>query len=101
MPGEIGLDEDFARPLAPARAPGDLDQEREESLPRAEVRAEKRAVRLEDADQREVGVIVPLREHLRAHEDVDLPGADLAERFRQGATRGRSIAIHAGDDGPR
>src|SRR5207247_11181436 len=55
-------------------------------------------VGVNDADQRDVRKVQPLRNHLRADEDVDLPGAKIAEDapvIVLGLQRVRIHAAHA------
>ena len=53
-------------------AAGNLFEQREEALRGTKFRAVQRVVRAENADQRHPGKVMPLGEHLRAYEDIDL-----------------------------
>ncbi len=68
--GQPGLDHDPAGPLAAARPPGDLRQEAIGLLHRAKIRKPEQRVGGQDRRRRNPGEVVPLREHLRADQEV-------------------------------
>src|SRR5881396_2623298 len=76
MLGEISLHDDFSRKLRAPRPAGDLKQQRGEPLRGAEICTVKRVVGAEHADEREIREIVSLRQHLRAHQNVDQARVD-------------------------
>ena len=91
------LDQHFARPLAPAGAPGDLRQHREQALGRAVVGGDQRAVGVQHADQRERREVVALGEQLRADQDVAFAAPDAFQRARELAAAPRAVAVDAHD----
>ena len=92
----VGLDEDGARFFCAAGASGDLGEELEGPFAAAEVGHAECAVGVEDSDQRDVGEVVALGEHLGADEDVEFACAegveDLPELFST-----RAVAVEAAD----
>jgi hypothetical protein len=62
-------------PSAP-RAPGDLSQDLKAALGRAEVRLKESGIRGDHADERQLGEIEALRDHLRPDQDVDVALAE-------------------------
>ena len=65
--------------VAAARAAGDLREQLERALGRAEVGQPEADVRRDDADERHAREIVALGDHLRADEDVDARRANVGE----------------------
>ena len=91
MPGKLDrlrlrrerLHDDLARAVATAGAARHLHEQLESPLVRAKIRHVHRQVGVDESDQRHVGKVEALADHLRADEHVDLAGAkviqDLAE----------------------
>src|SRR5450432_240401 len=73
------LHKNLALDVAATRAAGDLREQLEGALARAKIRLVQRGVRVNDADERDVRKMQPLRDHLRADEDVNLARAKIAE----------------------
>src|SRR5207244_2753041 len=92
----VCLYEDAPGRLAAPRAPGHLDEELERALRRAKIGDRERSVRADDADERDVRQIVPLRDHLRADEDVDLARTDAREDLLH-VLAARDVAIEPRD----
>ena len=61
-----------------ARASGDLDQQLREFFARAEIRGKQAFVDADHRDEREVRQVVSLRQHLRAHQRIDAPRAEVS-----------------------
>ena len=79
MLGELRLDQHFARQFGAAGAAGDLHQLGKQALGCAAVGGEQRGIGTERTDQRQLGEVVPLGQHLRADEDVGLAGVNLLD----------------------
>ena len=79
------LDDRFARLLAAAGAAGHLRQQLERPLGRAEIGQAEADVGRDDADERDARKIVPLGDHLRADEHVDLAVAEARQERVQRA----------------
>ena len=73
------LHEDFPRLGAPAGSPRHLGEELEGAFAGPEVRKVEADVGVDDPDQRDVGKIEPLRDHLRSEQDVHLSAANPLE----------------------
>ena len=70
MLGIVSLNQHLTRAIGAARAAGDLQDRLREALVSARVGTEQPLVRVQHADQRDARKVVPLREHLRADQDV-------------------------------
>src|SRR5205085_8872351 len=93
----ICLNQDATGQSASARAPCDLRDELERSLRGAEVWQRKPRVNRDDADERDVREVVPLRNHLRADEHVEFARGETQDGLLvDGAARGR-VAVEARD----
>ena len=90
--------DDHLAALRPApRAARDLAQELEAPLGRAEVRQVDPDVRVDDADERHVREVEPLRDHLRAEENVDLAAPHAIENLGVRPLAARRVDVHARD----
>ena len=58
-----------------------------------------RDVGIDQADQRHVGKIETLADHLRAHEHVDLAGAKVAQHLPEPVLLRHGVGVHAFDLG--
>ena len=85
----------------PSRAARHLEQERGETLGRAEVGAVERVVGAQHADEREPREVVALRQHLRADKDVDLACVHALTDLGERAARPCRVAIDPRDPGRR
>ena len=97
MRWKVRLHDHFARQVGAARAPGHLEQERGESLRRAEIAAVERIVGADDTDEREPPEIVALGEHLRADENVDRTRVHTIAHTRECALAPGAVAVDAFD----
>ena len=97
--GIVALDEDAARLVAAAGAAGDLADLLEGALGRAQVAAGQAQVRVDHADQGEVGEMIALGDELGADDDVDL--ARLHPRDELGRLGRRPDRVGGDDRGPR
>src|SRR5437660_7316527 len=95
------LDDRFSGDFTPPRAPGDLRQKLEGSLGRPEVREPQAHVRADDPDEGDARKVVPLCDHLRADQHVELAPRESREQFGDGATAADRVAVHASDTGAR
>jgi len=95
--GGGSLDDDFSGHFATAGAAGDLGEELEGALARAEVGGIEGEVGIEDADEGDVGEVEPFGDHLGAEEDVDLFGAEVAEGVAEGVFSAGGVGVEAGD----
>ena len=89
------LDDDFADPAFTTRTAGHLDDRLRQPLVTAKVGAEQPLVGVDDADQRELGEMVALGQHLRADQDVGLAAGGALQRFVHGALALRAVAVDA------
>ncbi len=71
--GIDGLDEHDPRHAAASRAPGHLREQLKGALGRAEIRHAQPHIRRHHAHQRDIGDVVPLGDHLRAHQNAVVP----------------------------
>src|SRR5439155_8768397 len=94
---KIGLHDDGARQVRASGATAYLRQQRCESFGRAKISAVKRVVSAEHADQRETWKIVPLRQHLRSHQEINRLLRDLRTHGGEGPFGSRAVAIDAHD----
>ena len=94
--GVPGLHEDPPGHVAAAGAPRDLDEELEGALARPEVGDAERRVGVDDADERHVRQVVPLGDHLRPDEDVDLARAHPRQDRLDAAAAGH-VAVEPRD----
>ena len=76
---EVGLDQYHPWFLGASGASGHLHQLRKQTFRRPEIRAEQGTIRVDHPDQRQVGEVVPLGDHLGADEDVDLAPRDARQ----------------------
>lgn len=67
-----GLEKDTPRAMRPSGASCDLQDELSGPLGGAKVAAKEAAIDIQDADQRDVGKMVPFSEHLGANENICL-----------------------------
>ena len=74
--GVFGLDQHLARPFGPARAPGHLHDRLRQSFGRAEVGPEQALVCVQHDDQRHQREVMPLGQHLRAHQQFHFAAVD-------------------------
>ena len=73
---KVGLHQHLTSQFAAAGSAGNLFEQRKEMFGGAKFRTVERIVGAEDADQRHPGKVMPLGEHLRADEDIDLARCD-------------------------
>ena len=76
MFGAEGLQEDVAGGFGAAGAAGDLVEELDGAFGGAEVTAGEAQVRVDDADEGEVGEVPAFGDDLRSDDEVDLAGLD-------------------------
>ena len=93
MVGHVALEDDLPRRLAAAGAARHLRQELERPLRRPEVRDAEAHVGVHDPDERHSREVVPLRDHLRADEHVDLPLLEGGERLGEDAAAAGAVAV--------
>ncbi len=97
MVGVKGLDQDSTAPITTARATRDLSDELKRLARRAIVGQMQRRVSIDHTDQRDVGKVEPLGDHLCPQQDVDLV---LTERIKCRGIAARSfhrVGVHAQD----
>jgi hypothetical protein len=94
--GWVRLEDHAAFARAAARAPGDLREELEGPLRGAEVRERERLIREEHAHERHARQVVALRDHLRAHEHVDLSASHTLEHLLDARARS-DVSVEARD----
>ena len=91
------LHENLALHVAAPGAPGDLREQLEGALARAEIRLVQREVGVNDADQRDVRKMQALGNHLRADENVGLADAKIAEHLPVIVLALHRVGVHALD----
>ena len=95
------LDDDFAFKLAASGTPGDLGDELEGALARAEIRDVQAEIRIQNPDQGDVGEMQSFGDHLRADKDVDFLGFEFPEYVFERVFTAHRIGIDAGEAGFR
>ena len=93
------LNDDPPRLVAAPGPTGDLDQKLHRALRGAEVRDVQRLIGQQHGDERDAGHVVPLRDHLRADENVEIPGLPGVQDPPLGSTAGRDVTIQPRDPG--
>ena len=91
------LHEHFALDVAATGATGDLREQLKGAFARAKIRLMQRQVGVNDADERDVRKMQPLRDHLRADEDVNFARAKIAEHFAVIILALHRVGVHAFD----
>ena len=91
------LHEHLALDVAAPGAAGDLREQLEGALARAEIRLMQRKIGVNDADERDVREMQPFGNHLRADEDVGLARAKIAEHFSVIILALHRVGVHAPD----
>ena len=94
-----GLDHDPPRAIAPSPPSRHLGEDLEGPFGGAKIRLAHGGVRGDDADESDARKIVPLGDHLRADEDIDLPPIETLEKLFRFTLPGCRVAVHAGDAG--
>ena len=74
-----------------------FDRAEQRALARAKIRLMQRKVGVNDADERDVRKMQPLRDHLRADKDVGLARAKIAEHFPVIVLALHRVSVHAFD----
>ena len=83
-------------------APGpacNLDNRLRHTLATAKIGTEQTLVRIHDADQRQVGEVMPLRQHLCADKNIRVTGCRVLQGFLHSAFALCAIAVNSADDG--
>src|SRR5215467_5761576 len=93
MLGIKGLSEHAAAEFAAAGAAGDLGQQLKRPFSGAKIGQAQGSVRADHADKRDALKIVPLREHLGTHENIERAASEGAERFLILALGSRRVAV--------
>jgi hypothetical protein len=99
--GIESLDEDPSRFCAASAPSRYLGQDLEGPFGGPEIRKVQRGVGGDDADQRDIGEIMTLGDHLGADEDIDPAAVEVPEYPFHVSPSGGCIAVHPGDAGIR
>src|SRR5277367_2550678 len=91
------LHKHLALHIAATGATGDLREQLEGAFARAKIRLMQREVGVDDADERDVRKMQPLRDHLRADEDVNFARAKITEHFAVIILALHRVGVHALD----
>ena len=91
------LDYRLARQFRASRAPRYLREQLEGPLRCAEVRQMKRTLGVKHANKRDVREVQPLRDHLRAYENVRLVAPERAEDVVVRMLAARRVGVHPQD----
>ena len=94
MIGAERLDQHPPALVAAARAAGNLRHQLKRAFRRPEIREVQRRVGIDHADQRDVGKIQTLGDHLRAQQDLDLARAKSSQRLLVAARPLHAVRIH-------
>src|SRR5258708_14399470 len=97
MVGMISLDQNASGKIAATGATRDLGNQRKGALGGAKVRQSQSGINRHDADQRDVGKVVSLRQHLRPHQQIDLAFSEIEQRRFEFMTALFGVAIDAAD----
>ena len=90
-----GLHQHLARHLAAARPPRDLRQQLVGAFGRSEVGQVQRHVGIEHADQRDVGEVESLGDHLGAQQDVGIAARERLQGLAGAVLRARHVRVQA------
>ena len=99
MVREGGLDEHFAGAFGTTGTTSHLRQRLRQALRRAEVCTEQALVGVQHHHECHFGEVVPLGQHLRAHEDARMAFTNPLQRGIPVATAADRIAVNAQDFG--
>src|SRR5438034_1516784 len=95
----VGLYKHFTRRFAASGPSGDLREKLERPLACAEIGQMQSKIGVDDADQRYIWKMQTLRDHLCAHEYVDLAGAKIPQRFAIRFLARHGVGVHAAHHG--
>ena len=93
--GKQGLQHNLARSLAASRASRHLRQQLKGPLGGPEVRETQGAVGAHHAHQRDIGNVVSLGNHLRAHQQIDLARLQRAQHALKVVAPAHRVAIQS------
>ena len=93
----IGLNHRPTRLIPPAAAPHRLGQQRKSPLPRPKIAAVQRKVCIQHAGQRDVFKIQSFGDHLRAQQNLGLPGPKGFQQLFMGNALRRGVRVHTDD----
>ena len=96
-----GLDHYLSFHLASAGAAGDLGEQLESPFPSPKVGSMQRQVCIQDAGEGNVWEVEPLGNHLGSQQDIDLPGAEVAQDVPDGIFPAGCIRIEPSKPRPR
>ena len=91
----IRLNDHLSRKLRPSRAPRHLRKQLERPLGRAEVWHVKRTIGIEDANERDIREVEPLRNHLRAEKDIRLAAPERGKNVVVRVLARCRVCVHA------
>jgi len=97
MVGEGSLNQYLTGFIGAAGAACNLHQLRKQPFRRTEIRTEQGAVGIDDTDQREIGEVMALGQHLRAEQDIDFTGMHGFQHVVEGMLALGAVAINPQD----
>ncbi len=95
------LHHDLAGAVAPPGPARHLHDQLEGALVGTEIRHVHRQVRVDETDERDVGKIQPLADHLGADEHIDLTGPEIAENLSEAVFLAHCVRVHPFQPGAR
>ena len=90
----IGLDQNPPRPVAPTSPASNLAEQGEHPFGTAKVRQVECRVGIQNPDQCDRREIMPLGDHLRADQHVDLPGRHLVDQSMVCSLARSGVTVH-------
>ena len=97
----IGLDHRLSWQGTSARSSRHLGQEGKGALPCPKVREVEANICQDNTDEGDVGIVVPLGNHLGSEQDVQRSSLESAEEQMMGLTAHRGVPVHPSDPGLR
>src|SRR5438445_7087334 len=95
--GVIALHDHFSRQSTASRTPRHLGQELKCSLRRAKIRKTQLRIGGGNSNQSDTMKVVSFGNHLRPHQNVNVPSSEVAEYLGKGPFMAHGIAVEAGD----
>src|SRR5262245_27599680 len=93
--GTVGLEKDMPMHLPSPGTPRHLREQLKQALRSTKIRNGERRIGGHHTDQSDIGVIVAFRNHLSAHQDINITIAKRAQNTLVGGFGAGSVAIHA------
>src|SRR5690606_17541149 len=95
--GQVGLDDHLAGLFGPSSTTGDLHDQLGHALAGAKIRGKQPAIGVEDGYQGHAREVMPLGEHLRAHQQAGFATIDNPQELLHRAFARSAVAVDAQD----